>query len=121
MICIEAGVLMLHEQYNDDLEEVAGLVLSHIMTSRKGKLVVAIMDHVKDGGLIVSNPNSGLYQALQGLASLESRWVERRLVCFPVLICEDVGRRPRSPSKLVTSLRAKCLRTTSARRRWRVS
>ena len=70
---IEARVLMLREQNKDDLDKVAGLVLSHIMTSRKGKLVMAILEHVKNSGLTVSNPDSKLYQALQGLASLENR------------------------------------------------
>ena len=70
---IEARVLMLREQYKDDLDKVAGLVLSHIMVPRKGKLVMAILDHVKNSGLTVSNPDSKLYQALQGLASLENR------------------------------------------------
>ncbi|KIP02998.1 hypothetical protein PHLGIDRAFT_130424 [Phlebiopsis gigantea 11061_1 CR5-6] len=70
---IEARVLMLREQYKDDLEKVAGLVLSHIMVPRKGKLVMAILDYVKNSGLTVSNPDSQLYQALQGLASLENR------------------------------------------------
>ncbi|GJE90324.1 acetyl CoA carboxylase [Phanerochaete sordida] len=70
---IEARVLQLREQNKDNMEKVAGLVLSHIMASRKGKLVLAILDHVKNSGLTVSNPDSKLYQALQGLASLENR------------------------------------------------
>jgi acetyl-CoA carboxylase / biotin carboxylase 1 len=70
---IEARVLQLREQYKDDLDKVAGLVLSHIMTSRKAKLVMAILDHVKNSGLTVTNPESSLYQVLQGLASLENR------------------------------------------------
>lgn len=70
---IESRVLMLREQFKDNLDKVAGLVLSHIMASRKGKLVMAILDHVKNSGLTVSNPDSKLYQALQGLASLENR------------------------------------------------
>lgn len=72
---IEARVLQLREQNKDNMEKVAGLVLSHIMASRKGKLVLAILDHVKNSGLTVSNPDSKLYQALQGLASLENRYV----------------------------------------------
>ncbi|KAJ3520298.1 hypothetical protein NM688_g9183 [Phlebia brevispora] len=70
---IEARVLMLREQHKDDLDKVAGLVLSHIMAHRKGRLVVQILDYVKDSGLTVSNPDSKLYQALQGLANLEAK------------------------------------------------
>ncbi|KAI0684026.1 acetyl-CoA carboxylase [Cytidiella melzeri] len=70
---IEARVLILREQNKDDLDKVAGLVLSHIMAHRKGRLVMLILDHVKSSGLTVSNPDSKLYQALQALASLENR------------------------------------------------
>lgn len=70
---IEARVLQLREQHKEDLDKVAGLVLSHIMAHRKGRLVMAILDHVKSSGLTVSNPDSQLYQALQDLAALENR------------------------------------------------
>jgi acetyl-CoA carboxylase / biotin carboxylase 1 len=70
---IEARVLMLREQNKDNLDKVAGLVLSHIMAHRKGRLVMTILDHVKNSGLTVSNHESMLYQALQSLASLENR------------------------------------------------
>lgn len=72
---IEARVLKLREEYKDDLDKVAGLVLSHIMAHRKGRLVMAILDHVKNSGSTISNPDSKLYKALQGLASLENRSV----------------------------------------------
>lgn len=68
-------VLTLREQHKDDLDTVVGLVLSHIMAHRKGKLVMTILDHVKQSGLTVSNPDSKLYQVLQGLAALEARYV----------------------------------------------
>ncbi|KAH9951182.1 acetyl CoA carboxylase [Amylocystis lapponica] len=70
---IEARLLTLREQYKDDLDKVISLVLSHIMAHRKGKLVMIILDHVKNSGSTVSNPDSKLYQVLQGLASLEAR------------------------------------------------
>lgn len=70
---IEARVLVLRDQYKDDLDKVAGFVLSHIMAHRKGRLVMMILDHVKSSGLTVSNPDSKLYQALQGLANLEAK------------------------------------------------
>ncbi|CAL1715333.1 unnamed protein product [Somion occarium] len=73
---IEARVLSLREQHKDNLDKVVSLVLSHIMAPRKGKLVMAILDHVKNSGLTVSNPESRLYQVLQGLASLEARCVK---------------------------------------------
>ncbi|TFY67580.1 hypothetical protein EVJ58_g1545 [Rhodofomes roseus] len=70
---IEARVLTLREQHKDDLDKVVSLVLSHIMAQRKGRLIMLILDHVKNSGLTVSNPDSKLYQVLQGLASLEAR------------------------------------------------
>lgn len=72
---IEAKVLTLREQHKDDLDTVVGLVLSHIMAHRKGKLVMTILEHVKQSGLTVTDPDSKLYQVLQGLASLEARSV----------------------------------------------
>ncbi|KAI0072645.1 acetyl CoA carboxylase [Panus rudis PR-1116 ss-1] len=70
---IEAKVLALRETYKDDLDKVVQLVLSHIMVPRKAKLVLTILDYVKNSGLTVSNPDSRLYQVLQGLASLDNR------------------------------------------------
>lgn len=73
---IEARVLLLREQYKDNLDKVAGLVLSHIMAHRKGRLVMAILEHVKTSGSTVTNPDSKLYQTLQALASLENRYAD---------------------------------------------
>ena len=70
---IEARVLSLREQNKDNLDKVVSLVLSHIMAHRKGRLVMTILDHVKDSGMTVSDPDSKLYQVLQGLAALEAR------------------------------------------------
>ena len=70
---IEARVLTLREQHKDDLDKVVSLVLSHIMAQRKGRLVMAILEHVKNSGMTVTDPNTRLYQVLQGLASLEAR------------------------------------------------
>ncbi|KAI0796098.1 acetyl CoA carboxylase [Abortiporus biennis] len=70
---IEAKVLRLREQHKENLDKVVSLVLSHIMVPRKSKLVMAILDYVKNSGLTVSNPDSKLYQVLQGLATLEAR------------------------------------------------
>ena len=72
---IEARVLTLREQNKDDLDKVVGLVLSHIMASRKARLVMAVLEHVKNSGLTVTDPNTRLYQVLQGLAALEARCV----------------------------------------------
>lgn len=71
---VEARVLALREQNKNDLDKVVALVLSHIMAPRKARLVLAILDHVKNRGLAVSNPESKLYQVLQGLAVLEGRY-----------------------------------------------
>ena len=70
---IEARVLTLREQNKDNLDKVVSLVLSHIMAQRKGRLVMALLDHVKNSGLTVTDPDSRLYQVLQGLAALEAR------------------------------------------------
>ena len=72
---IEARVLTLREQNKDNLDKVAALVLSHIMAQRKGRLVMTILEHVKTSGLTVTDPNSRIYQVLQGLAALEARRV----------------------------------------------
>lgn len=72
---MEARVLTLREQHKDDLDKVVSLVLSHVMAQRKGRLVMAILEHVKNSGLTVTDPNSRLYQVLQGLAALEARCV----------------------------------------------
>ena len=72
---IEARVLTLREQNKDSLDKVVALVLSHIMAQRKGRLVMAILEHVKNSGLTVTAPNSQLYQVLQGRAALEARLV----------------------------------------------
>ncbi|KAL1945115.1 hypothetical protein VTO73DRAFT_2735 [Trametes versicolor] len=70
---MEARVLTLREQHKDDLDKVVSLVLSHVMAQRKGRLVMAILEHVKNSGLTVTDPNSRLYQVLHGLAALEAR------------------------------------------------
>jgi acetyl-CoA carboxylase/biotin carboxylase 1 len=70
---IEARVLALREQNKDDLDKVVSLVLSHSRAQSKGKLVMALLDHVKSSGLTVSNPESFMYQVLQSLAALENR------------------------------------------------
>jgi acetyl-CoA carboxylase / biotin carboxylase 1 len=70
---IEARVLALREQNKDNLDTVVSLVLSHARTQSKGKLIMALLDHVKTSGLTVSNPDSFMYQVLQSLAALENR------------------------------------------------
>ncbi|TFK39984.1 acetyl CoA carboxylase [Crucibulum laeve] len=70
---IEARVLHLREQYKDDLDKAASLVLSHIGVRCKAKLVLAILEYIKGSNMNVSNTESRLYQAIQGLAALESK------------------------------------------------
>ena len=70
---IEARVLALREQNKDNLDNVVSLVLSHSRAQSKGKLVMALLEHVKASGLTVSNPESFMYQVLQNLAALENR------------------------------------------------
>ncbi|EJD07272.1 acetyl CoA carboxylase [Fomitiporia mediterranea MF3/22] len=69
---IEARVLSLRDQFKDDLDKVAALVLSHLKAQSKAKLVLAILDEVKSGPNI-SNPESRLHKVLQGLAALEAK------------------------------------------------
>ena len=70
---IEARVLALREQYKDELDTVVGLVLSHIKVQSKSRLILAILEYVKTGGLNVSNVDGRLYKVLQDLASLEAK------------------------------------------------
>ncbi|PPR03190.1 hypothetical protein CVT26_008038 [Gymnopilus dilepis] len=70
---IEARVLALREQYKDDLDTAVGLVLSHIKVQSKAKLVLAILDYLKNSNFNVSNPESRLFKVLQALAALEAR------------------------------------------------
>ncbi|KAF8075011.1 cytosolic acc1, acetyl-CoA carboxylase [Lyophyllum atratum] len=70
---IEARVLALREQHKDDLDKVVSFVLSHIKAQSKSKLVLAILDYVKTSSLNVSNTESRLYMATQGLAALEAK------------------------------------------------
>lgn len=70
---IEARVLALREQHKDELDKVVSLVLSHIKAQSKAKLVLAILEYVKTSGLNVSNAESPLYKAVQGLAALEAK------------------------------------------------
>jgi acetyl-CoA carboxylase / biotin carboxylase 1 len=79
---IEARVLSLREQHKDELDKVVGLILSHIKVQSKAKLVLALLDYVKSSGLVVSNPESRLYNVLQGLAVLEAKFVV--LIHYPV-------------------------------------
>jgi acetyl-CoA carboxylase/biotin carboxylase 1 len=70
---IEARVLALREQNKNDPDRVAALVLSHIKAQSKAKLVMQILEYVRTSGLPVSNPESRLFQVMQGLASLEAK------------------------------------------------
>ncbi len=83
---IEARVLTLRDQHKDDLGKVVALVLSHIKVQSKAKLVMTLLDHVKNGGLTVSDPESRLYQVLQSLAVLEAKYDLSMLAFIPILI-----------------------------------
>ncbi|KAH7094196.1 acetyl-CoA carboxylase [Auriculariales sp. MPI-PUGE-AT-0066] len=68
---IEARVLELRETHKAELDKVAALVLSHTKAQSKGKLVLALLDHVKaQGSSYVDGP---MQEVLRGLASLEGR------------------------------------------------
>ncbi|KAG8874436.1 acetyl-coenzyme-A carboxylase [Serendipita sp. 405] len=70
---IEARVLKLREEHKDDLNVVAQLVLSHIKAPSKNKLILALLDLIKEGGAAALNPETTLTEALTSLAALESR------------------------------------------------
>ncbi|KAF9266806.1 hypothetical protein L218DRAFT_1074678 [Marasmius fiardii PR-910] len=70
---IEARVLSLREQNKEDLDKVASLVLSHIKVQSKAKLVLVLLEHVKNTNMNVSSSESRLYKVLQDLATLESK------------------------------------------------
>ncbi|KAG8859982.1 acetyl-coenzyme-A carboxylase [Serendipita sp. 411] len=70
---IEARVLKLREEHKDDLNVVAQLVLSHIKAPNKNKLILALLDLIKEGGAAALNPETTLTEALTSLAALESR------------------------------------------------
>lgn len=72
---IEAKVLELRQEHKDDLSKVVSLVRSHAKTQNKGQLVMALLDHVRSSGLIISNPESRMYRVLQSLAALEAKYV----------------------------------------------
>ena len=70
---IEQRVLKLREENKDDLEHVAQIVLSHIKAPSKNKLVLSLLDTVKDYGAAALRPEINLAGVLKDLATLESR------------------------------------------------
>jgi acetyl-CoA carboxylase/biotin carboxylase 1 len=69
---IEARVLVLRDQYRDDLDTVASLFFSHLNAQSKTKLVLALLDYVKTSGLDVANAKSRLNAVLRSLAALKA-------------------------------------------------
>lgn len=84
---IEARVLSLREQNKDDLDKAVALVLSHTKAQSKSKLVLSILDHIKSHGLPVSNLESRLYQVLNDLATLESKFVHFHFTLYVIKQC----------------------------------
>jgi acetyl-CoA carboxylase / biotin carboxylase 1 len=70
---IEQRVLKLREENKDDLEKVAQIVLSHIKAPSKNKLVLLLLDTVKDYGAAALRPEINLAGVLKDLAALENR------------------------------------------------
>ncbi|KAN0106985.1 hypothetical protein V8E52_010587 [Russula decolorans] len=79
---IEARVLSLREQHKDDLDKVVSLVLSHIKAQRKAKLMLAsaILEHVKNTGLPVSNSESPLSTLPTTLLHSKADTIDDRLI-----------------------------------------
>ena len=82
---IEARVLKLREEHKDNLDKVTAAVLSHMKAQSKAKLVFAILEEVKSNAANLANPESRLHKVLQGLASLEAKWVLVPLSCLAVV------------------------------------
>jgi len=70
---IEQRVHKLREENKDDLEKVVQIVLSHIKAPSKNKLVLSLLDTVKDYGAAALRPEINLAGVLKDLAALESR------------------------------------------------
>ena len=70
---IEQRVLKLREENKDGLENVAQIVLSHIKAPSKNKLVLSLLDTVKDYGAAALRPEINLAGVLKDLTTLESR------------------------------------------------
>jgi acetyl-CoA carboxylase/biotin carboxylase 1 len=70
---IEARVLALREEYRTELDKVAELVLSHMKAQGKSKLVLPILDIVKEHGANYASNDGPLNNVLRDLAALESR------------------------------------------------
>ena len=69
---IEARVLALRDEYQDDQDKVIGLVLSHIKVASKAKMVLALLEYLKTSALSLTSEGR-LRDVLRGLASLESK------------------------------------------------
>lgn len=70
---IEQRVLKLRDENKDNLDAVAQLVLSHIKAPSKNKLILSLLDLVKEAGSAALAPETGLAEELKNLAALESR------------------------------------------------
>lgn len=70
---IEERVLKLREEHKDNLDVVAQLVLSHIKAPSKNKLVLSLLDMIKEGGSASLASETKLSETLMDLAALESR------------------------------------------------
>jgi len=70
---IEGRVLKLREEHKNDLDIVAQLVLSHIKAPSKNKLVLSLLDMIKQAGSATLAPETKLAETLKDLAALESR------------------------------------------------
>ncbi len=92
----------IRDENKDDLDKVAALVLSHLRAQSKSKLVFALLDEVKNGGVNLANPDIKLHKVLQGLASLDAKFVDHFLLftktsdCMPQIVCCRVSEGPRS-------------------------
>jgi acetyl-CoA carboxylase / biotin carboxylase 1 len=116
---IEQRVLKLRDQHKDNLDTVAQLVLSHIKAPSKNKLVLSLLDLIKEGGSAALTQETKLAEVLNNLATLDSRYD----VISTDMPNTHSGLDPRIlyPSRLVrSSFFAKCHRMMSALSKWRL-
>ncbi|KAG8961417.1 acetyl-coenzyme-A carboxylase [Tulasnella sp. 419] len=70
---IEERVLNLRAQHKENLDTVAGLVLSHTKAASKNKLVMALLELVKSNVSMLNDAEDPLRAVLKDLAALESK------------------------------------------------
>ncbi|TIA89702.1 hypothetical protein E3P79_02793 [Wallemia ichthyophaga] len=69
----DRAALALREQYRDNLEQAAAVVLSHVKVQSKNRLMHAILDLIKGGGINFTHSDNPLNKSLKELADLDTK------------------------------------------------